>query len=244
MDIVDAHWEKRNLGKTTIEVNVGQDDTTEAIRAALAGVNAQYVVVKLPVGKVDSLLALQSDGYRFIEMMSVCFHDGDLPPLSPVQRRMLDTLSCSDATPEDLGLILAGVEQGMFEDDRVSLDPHFSATQAAARYRGWISDEVAAGSSVIAIRMRGAVVGFFVLKARDAEGEYFASLGGILPRYQNIGIGYFMNYLEIVEARRRGGKRVYTAFSSNNPKITAVHFSMGCKIFRQYYVLVRHNNLN
>lgn len=241
MKIIDAHWEKRNLGVASIEVNIGVADTPEDISAALANVRAQYVVIKLPVGKVDCLLSLQATGYRFIEMMSVCYHDGDLPELNSVQRRLLASLSYSDASSEELDQVFAGVDQGMFRDDRVSLDPHFDSAQSVARYRGWIFDEIRAGASVIAIRMKGEAVGFFILKARGEEGDIFASLGGIFPKYQNFGVGYFMNYLEIVEGRRRGAKRVYTAFSSNNPKITSVHFSMGYKILRQYYVLVRHN---
>lgn len=242
MEIVDAYWEKRNLGVTSVEANAGQDDTPETISAALAERHEQYVVVKLPVGKVDCLLALQAQGYRFIEMMSICYHDGILPPLSSVQRRMLDALSCSDATEQELAQVFVNVEQGMFQDDRVSLDPMFSAKQSATRYRGWITDEIVAGSSILAIRMKGNLVGFFVLKIRDNAGNFFASLGGVFPRYQNVGLGYFMNYLEVVEARRRGGQLVYTAFSSNNPKIAAIHYSLGYKISRQYYVLVRHNH--
>lgn len=242
MELINAHWEKRNLGVTCVEADVGDNETPEQISAALAGVQAQYVVVKLPVGKVDALLSLQSLGYRFIEMITVCFHEGDLPPLSPVQQRMLRSLSCEEATTEELQAIMNGVGLGLFQDDRVSLDPQFSPDQAAARYRGWIGDEVAAGSSVMAIHLKSSLAGFFVLKAKAESGAYFASLGGIFPKYQNIGLGYFMNYLEVVEVGRRGGSRVYTAFSSNNPKITAVHFSLGYKISRQYYVLIRHDH--
>ena len=71
MKIIKATWENRNLGRNAYEITLNRKDlkdfdtTLKEIRAQdFAGA---YVVVKMPVGDLKTLHALEDDGFRFVE---------------------------------------------------------------------------------------------------------------------------------------------------------------------------------
>lgn len=69
MKITNAVWEKRNLGVTTCEVTFDEHDSTENIVAPCDELLSQYDyrVFRVPAGRCDISLFLQSRGCRFME---------------------------------------------------------------------------------------------------------------------------------------------------------------------------------
>ena len=68
MKIVDATWEKRNLGVDVIEVSCAENDSAEELADTLKGINTPYSVVKIPSGCISLLFKAQQEGYRVIEL--------------------------------------------------------------------------------------------------------------------------------------------------------------------------------
>jgi len=239
MRITDAHWERRNLGVTCIELTVEANDDIHVVDSALKQISAQYQVMRIACSRPDLLLHVQTRGFLVVEVLTICYHDGQLSPLTRAQQVIRNSLSCSLASTDDIKFIYGEINGGMFTTDRISVDPKFGIEDAGKRYAGWLSDESASGSLIYKINHRNLSVGFFVMNARSPL-EWRATLGGIFPKYQRSGFGYFMNYLEIITAMENGAKRVYTAFSSNNSAVSAIHFALGYRLFNQQYVLIRH----
>ena len=71
MKIVEATWERRNLGRDAWEVTLGREDVAD-VGKTLAALRddrfaGAYVCVKMPVGNLKMLHALEDDGFRFLE---------------------------------------------------------------------------------------------------------------------------------------------------------------------------------
>ena len=69
MKIIDAHWELRNLGLSTQEVEIESEDTLEEVKQALSSLTANYQVVKVPVADLNLSSLLSSYGFSFAEAM-------------------------------------------------------------------------------------------------------------------------------------------------------------------------------
>ena len=65
---------------------------------------------------------------------------------------------------KDIRRLHKELNNDMFVDDRVSLDPKFSQDQANRRYIGWISDDVKLGGKLFKMLYKGKAVGFFTFK--------------------------------------------------------------------------------
>lgn len=67
MRVIDAVWEKRNLGVEVQEIVCDGTETANELQEQLSGVRMPYSVLKVPSGSTDLLLAAQASGYCFVE---------------------------------------------------------------------------------------------------------------------------------------------------------------------------------
>lgn len=241
MKLTHATWEKRNIGLDCYEVVIEAGDNADMLRERAPEFETDYTVVKVPVGRVDISFYLQSAGYRFVEVITTCHHDGKLPTLPRVLQRIIDTASYAEMDAADLDEAFAMIRGGMFDTDRVSLDPYFTREQATGRYIGWIQDEIARGSQMFKLVFKGRNAGFFNLRNVGNQ-TVAAAVGGVYPEFQKAGLGVCLNYFEIVEGVRQGARRIVTSFSSNNRGAAAIHFLLGYGLGDQYYVFIKHEH--
>lgn len=242
MKITHAIWEQRNLGVNCYEVTVEASDTPDILKERALEFESEYTVVKVPTGMMDISFYLQSVGYTFMEVLTSCHHEAILPKLTPIQQRMIDSVSYDEMNNDDREQLFNEIRCGMFRDDRVSLDPYFTQEQANNRYIGWITDEIQHGSKLYKLLYKGETTGFFILRDQG-NGVFFACIGGIYPNYQKFGFGLLMNYFEIYEGIKQNAKRIVTAFSTNNRGASAIHFSLGYTLDKQHYVFISHNQI-
>ena len=241
MKVIDAVWEKRNLGVDCRDITVEPEDSADAMARVLRDHETLYTVVRLPVGRMDLLFRAQELGYRFIETMTYCCHSGATFNLNAIQQRIVDRISWQPMDGAGQAAMFAEIRQGMFSTDRVSLDPQFSGELANQRYVYWIQDELARGGRVYKILYADRDLGFFTLK-RQSDDVEFAFLSGTYAAFRTSGLGFSCHYCEVVEGLRSGAKRVMTSYSSNNRGAAAVHLSMGHVLHQQYYILVKHGS--
>lgn len=239
METVLAVWEQRNLGVSCVEVTVDAEDSPDSLTAALADLDAQYQVVKVPAGSSDLMQVLHTNGFSFIETSMGVEHNLRLPEISPIVARLADAITVREVAPEDLSEVTDRLHAGMFDTDRVYLDPHFSAEQAATRYANWIGDEVARGAAVYEAVHNGEPIGFYIFR-EGARRTGLSALSGLYDKVNTPGMGLFLLYLIIQEARARGMVRISSHISSNNPAVVNTHVALGFRFVRLHYVYVRH----
>lgn len=241
MKILDAIWEKRNLGLTCIEVTIEEQDTVDVIKNQLAKLNAQYTVIKVPVGRPDMMFCLSEMGYTFIEGVINITKNIRGVTLSGIQKRLADSVDYALMDEGDMRTLGDEIRKNMFETDRIYLDPFFTQQQAADRYIGWIGDEVARGTDVYKLTYKSEAIGFFTMKDLG-NGVYYPFLAGMYESHRQSGLGFNIAYKPMCEIATRGGKSISTYISTNNNNAVRLHVSLGFSFDQTVYVYVKHNH--
>ena len=238
MKIIDAFWEKRNLGVTSVEVVIDQADSIEAIINALEKLDAEYQVVRVPVGRIDLYELLQKYGFNFIEAMChPCYELSDFH--SPFEEKENDVGYEEITSKEALEEIFRYVKDGMFNTDRISLDPHFSTDQSTNRYIGMIKDKLDQGAVACSIVRGENNIGFFVL-SKPCSDIFDVVLTGLFPQYQGKGLGFHIVLQMLNFARDKGAKLLVSHVSVNNKKSFELHLKHGFKTAPIEYLFVKH----
>jgi hypothetical protein len=238
---VDAFWERRNLGVTCFEVAAETTDTETEVKNGLERLVAQYLVVKVPVGRPDLMSCLSEMDFRFIEANIHVTRTIDNLELSGIQKRLAGSVSYAPMQEGDMQVLLDELGNGMHDSDRVYLDPHFTKEQSANRYSSWIQDEVARGADVYKLILKGQSIGYFALKHLGG-GIYDPFLAGMYRSHRNIGLGFNIVYKPMCEIAARGGRSVSTHISTNNESIVRTYVSMGFQFDKITYVYIKHND--
>ncbi|HEV1285410.1 MAG TPA: hypothetical protein VNU44_08870 [Bryobacteraceae bacterium] len=240
MKIIDAIWEKRNLGVTCVEVALDATDTVREVKYALAFLEPQYLVVKVPAGRTDLMFCLSEIGCSFIEAAIHVTRKVDDLELSGIQKRLADSVSYAPMQESDLRVLWDEIRNGMYETDRVSLDSHFTKEQASNRYIGWIQDEIARGTDVYKLVYKDQSIGHFTMKDLG-NGVYYPFLAGMYRSHRTSGLGFNITYKPLCEIAARGGTSLSTYISTNNDSAVRLHASLGFRFEEITYVYTRHN---
>lgn len=242
MEIIDAFWEKRNLGVDCIEITIEKHDTLSQLNEMCDQINTiDYVVVKVPVARIDINEYLTKQGFIFVEG-SVKFQlDIKDARLSTLQQRLNASISYSEMDENDLAQLYAEIENGLFKTDRILLDKYFTEKQAATRHINWIKDELARTTQAYKIVYKGDAIGFFTFKEVD-DGIYYPFLAGMYERYANSGLGFNISSKPIEEVICRNGRRILTYVSTNNPKIIRSLIDLGYSISDIKYIYFKHKH--
>ena len=240
MKIIDAIWEKRNLGVSCVEATLEPTDTLDAIRQGLAEIEAQYVVVKMPAGRADAMFCVAELGFAFVEgLINVTWKVGSLD-LPGIQQRMADSVGYVLMDDADKQVLWSELRKGIHDTDRVSLDPHFTKERAAERYVGWIQDELARGTDVYKLTLKQQAIGYFTMK-HLGDGVYYPFLAGMYETHRSSGLGFLIPHKPKCEVVARGGRSISTYISTNNEAAIRMHVSAGFNFGQVTYVYVKHN---
>jgi hypothetical protein len=241
MNVVHAEWELRNLGVVCFEVTVEQTDSFESVHAAIASLNVQYLVVRVPCGCSEILDRLQGLGLRVVETVFRCEHNGRFPLTSP-QIRLLSACAAQRMSDSDLECLKNEISDGMFTDDRVSNDAVFEKVSSRDRYWNWVRDEISRGGSVYTVSYNTETIGFFCLSPKSGN-RASVCLSGLYSKHRRSGIGYVPHCLGVQTAIDNGASRVITTVSANNSAALALHMQLQHRIIQSWYTLVLHRPL-
>jgi len=239
MKIIDAFWEKKNIGLDTREIEVTEDDSWEDLESAIKKLDCQYLVVKIPCSRNDLTFKVHELGLVFVELLTKAHFAGPQPVLSGIQERVFSSLTFGKMTSENTERLFKEISLGLFKSDRVAIDPLLGIDQSSKRYLGWITDELSSGAVMYEITKEKELIGFFLIR-KENHNSSNAILAGLLDKYQKSGFGFVLNHLQIEISNKMGCTSVYSTFSSNNRGATAVHMSMGYTLDHQHYVYVMH----
>jgi hypothetical protein len=238
--IVDAAWERRNLGVACLEVTLEAADSAEEVQNTLTRLKTQYLVVKAPAGRADLMFCLSEMRFTFIEASIHMTRRIANLELSGIPKRLADSVSYAPMQETDMQVLCSEIRKGMHDTDRISLDPHFAKQQASNRYIGWITDEVSRGADVYKLMYKKESIGYFAMKDLGG-GEYYPFLAGMYQSHRNSGLGFNTAYKAVCEAAARGGTSVSTHVSTNNDSAVRLHLSVGFRFEKITYVYVKHH---
>ena len=240
MKIIEATWEKRNFGMDTYEISLDKkdlrnfDDAYQKIKSQ--NFKNSYVVIKMPVGNLEALHKLEDDGYRFLEtQLSLVDH---FEPLnSEIESLPTNNLNYSvEKIKKDKNLwthYINKITPGMFDTDRVSLDPKLGKEIACKRYKNWCLDLFENPNANLYIKkINNAEFGFFIDIVDEKTGNTNSIIGGNFEEFKNMGLGSVM----LAEAKNLKANRK-TAVSTNNLPILKLHQHCGRVIYKERYVL-------
>jgi hypothetical protein len=243
MKIIDAYWEKRNLGVESVEFEIESSDGNEVIDDTLRN-EKQYNVVKVPAGRAKAIYGLTEKGYIFIECAISLQYDlsnFSNTPLSEVQKRMMDSISFSAMSKSDLETLFSQIRSGLFETDRICIDPFFTKQQAAERYINWIEDSIAKDAIVNKLIYKNESIGFFVNR-EIRECVYYPFLSGMYQDHKRSGLGLSAIYMPLKNSKMSGGRSVSTVVSTNNVAVLKMHFLLGFFVRSVNYVFIKHKS--
>ena len=243
MKVIDAHWDERNLGVKTFEILLSRDDRLEDFLAEekrlIEREGAQHLVVKIPVNCPRFLYELPRHNYVFLETSFTLSLRKKNYVVPGFLARYEGTLSVNATNqPEDLDRIFREISRGIFDTDRVALDPRFGRDCAGRRYINWIRDLVRQGEPVYEVQIDQDPLGFFVLKGVDATHAQ-GILTGLYEKYENTGLGVLL-MKKLTDTVWSLGYETYIAHVvSNNPKALRSNLIFGSVIDEIAYHYVK-----
>lgn len=239
MRIVDAHWELRNLGVTTQEVEIESSDKPEEIRKAILSLTSDYQVVKAPSTNFEFYSLLSECGFSFVEAMIKVSYSLKTLSCPPLIKRFSNEITYNEMDDSEIGLMQEQIKAGIFKTDRVALDLRFSSAQAANRYIMWMNDELTRGSKLFTYKYKGQPVGFSCIKETSPD-VYYPVLGGVYNSGKALPFGSVILYKQLEIARDLRGKDLYTYISSNNPAVVRIYSTLGYVFEDCNYVFIKH----
>ncbi len=240
MRVIDAVWEKRNLGVEVQEIVCDGTETANELQEQLSEIRMPYSVLKIPSGSTELLMASQSVGYCFVETAVSLDGKVSTMELPRLYQRFEPLIEVRRAEGEALDKILQEMEAGdIFETDRIARDPHFSKQIAGRRYANWTRDELDRGAEAVISYYKEQPVAFGI-NLRSEGTVYDAFLGGVFTESANKGLGFLALYANMESIRQQGGTRIVTRVSSNNLPILRLHMQYGYGITDMNYILIKH----
>jgi len=241
MKRIDAHWEKRNLGVSCVEVLLNKNDKLIEVKNLLDHICAEYIVVKVPVCRFDINRLLTDCGYSFIECSLNMIINAKDVVLNPLHARINNSIFYEEMNEDDINTLQKEIKKGLFNTDRIVLDDCFSLNLAADRYINWITDELAENSQLFKIIYKKDTVGFFTFK-QILQDVYYPFLAGLYKRYLKSGLGFTTIRKPIEEVLKRKGKKISTYISTNNVPVIKNYLQQGFTVSDINYVYIKHNS--
>lgn len=246
MKIIDATWEKRNIGMDASEIVIEKKDLVDKdqILSTVRNITVdyRYVVIKIPVSDLSLLHSLENIGFNFMECQYQISRDllNYRPPEDFMH--LLETVTTNDISknPEQLNWLIGNIETDMFSTDRIYLDPTLSKETAAIRYQNWIKDIFFNKEIHCFNVIKDTVsVGFGIGKIDETKGELHNILGGCWKSYQKLGLGPVFIHAPFIHFKNKI-KRIVTNISSNNMPVFRLYSSFCYRVDKVCYVL-RYN---
>jgi ribosomal protein S18 acetylase RimI-like enzyme len=198
-----------------------------------------YVSCKVPVEDLDSIHALQSAGFQFVEC----------------QMRFRGTVSRTfDVSAHDYRWELVTSEDDLarvleiagttFEHDRITLDPFFKRSNRAnlsgERYRRYVIKSFHSADECLyklVSNATGEIVGFGSHRITGPDSALLL-ISGVKPEYKSLGLGALLDQFAWNELKRKGIKFFYGHTSNSNyPIINLVMRGMGFRLVQSFVVL-------
>lgn len=242
MKIVDAFWEQDNIGLKTVELTFG--DGQEPLPDGLLN-GYEHAVAKVPATNLAQTHLLEAEGFRFVEtQLSLGKRLREVRFDPRVAAFAKSFAYCPVETPEGFAAICEQVGKGLFDTDRIYLDPALGPELSARRYLRWMNTMFLNPARFRFFTLReqasGKDVGFVCMDLSNPE-AYRGVLAGIYEDFKNAGLGFLIIYFPLSYAREQGCSYYRTAISTNNLAVLNLYTFFAFQVEGCYTVLRKLN---
>lgn len=241
MKIIDAIWEKRNIGEACTEIEIEVSDSIEDINKAIKDALHNYIVVKVPSGLTDAAFTVQEQGCRYVETnIRLTKNLSEEPHLPGIYLRYEDAISYHKANESELKQVLDEIKSGeIFSTDKIACDPYFSKELSGRRYSLWAQDVIDSGKGkAYIVTYSGQSIGFVINV--DKENYVDAFLAGLLSKARYSGLGLFIIWSIERIAFKEGQKKIITGVSSNNKAVVRLYMLFDYDIIELTANYIKH----
>lgn len=247
MKIIKATWENRNLGCDAYEITLDRKDLKN-FDAVLDEIHTQdfagaYVTLKMPVGDLQALHALEDDGFRFMEN-AISFRIRIDDVVVPEQyNRILALFSyriISHDSSEWEDIIEKYITDDMYVSDRIYLDTKLPKGTSAKRYKNWSKDLKNDDDTTFLLfynKKNNDPVGYLILKYNKEDNSFDGPIGGIFSHISYFGIGAQLLVAPLIYSKKRNVRYYYVHISSNNFPVLKLYSAFPCECISEQYVL-------
>lgn len=243
MKIIDAVWEKRNLGVSCVEIEIEKNDNAKSVIEEIRKRTERYQVIKNCIGRTDISIAVQNEGFYYIETLFETGRKLNGRPEPPeICKPFVKNIDYHIATDSEEQHVLEEINRGdIFSTDRIALDPEFSRQLAGRRYALWMKDVLSDNRAYMVISSyKGENIGFNIYV--DKGSYYDMLLGGLFYDWLESGLGFVNSYSGIMSAYEQGARRLKSHVSSNNFTMLKLHLLFGLHIHSMTSNYIKHNN--
>ena len=243
MKFIEAFWEKRNLGLSTLEIEFDDNEEINYFILEPKLKKYEYVVAKVSVGNIKMSHLLEQNGFKFMEsQISIKKNLRDYSIENDYFKKFLEKISIQQIIDKSsLEKLLLLIDEDMFNTDRISLDQCFGKKKAMLRYKNWIRDEFNDNKSELyELVYQDNKVGFFLIKDNQKD-EMDALLGGVYTKFKGWGMGLSMIQKLMEIAIEKNKKYLKGKISSNNIPIIKLYNLYGFEIYDIKYVFRKIN---
>jgi hypothetical protein len=245
MEIIDAWWEKRNLGFRVCEIIFDQNDLIDFTEIADLEQTYEYLVAKIPVESVHLVHELENNGFRYLENQQLIYFTSEqfLNLNKNWERRFQNIVFEEISEKKDLKIICDKIMEGLYKKGRISADPDIEKGISDLRIVNWLKDLYNKDTAAIyGLSNDGTIIGYFAL---DKLNNFHLNVvqAAIFTEYQNKGYSFLLPYSVLKIAYSKKFKGVFASISTGNMKTLNsiskfVHFSV-----KQTSVVLRKSTL-
>jgi hypothetical protein len=246
MIITDAFWEKRNIGLKTCEITISATDSMDDYIKSNVENEFEYIIARIPAGRTNLIHAFEGTGFKYLEnQFQITVDPQEIYRIDSKWQRILNGMNCRKIKEiNELQQLLIKITPGMFNTDRVFLDPELGKKASISRYRNWLKDLNTSNSVEIYLLFKHEKeIGFFVLENNPGN-IIHCILAGLFDEFKGHGNAVAIIYLYLKMAFERGASSLKTSISSNNRQVINLFTNLiSFKVQKIYVVLRKMNNL-
>lgn len=244
MVIVEKPWEIKNLGLSSVEYIINPKDAFNDIDfAEIERSDFDYKICRLHATQMDIAYKLQNMGFQFAETTVALECRLKDHFIAPVYEKYVEMVDVKEADRNDLDYIVEEIKLGMYDNDRVALDPNLGVERSRTRFSNWLQQEYVSGvTKICLLYMKNEPFGYFAVKSLS-EKEASSIQAGLFHNFRDSGMGFATLLFPMLVAKQDGKRKITTEVSSNNVISVKTHLSVGYHVTDLKYVLVRHDHL-
>jgi hypothetical protein len=237
--IINAFWEKRNLGCSVYEVIIYEKASVDDLNP-LYEINGDLIYAKVHYKNTAVIEKLSQEDFVYVEnqfSIQKRLEKLTVPDIYLKTLRFIEPHFISSV--EDAQIIFNELDNDLFTNDRISLDNNFSFKVANLRYKNWITDMINSGNykcAILKTKSEAVPVAFFINKYEGNIGHCI--LGAVFNNFKNRGIGHSFIYFAIENSIKQNCKVFKTQISGNNVQVFSIYSSVfGFEITENFIVL-------
>ena len=239
INIVNAHWEKRNLGKDVTEIIVDENAELIDLKSCIYKLETDIVYCKIHCHNLSGFKFLEDNGFKYCENIFSLKKRLRFFKMHGIFKDVLSELYSTSIEKTDLEFIFSELDKNIFGTDRIALDPLFGKKISGLRYKNWLNDMYNSNGEyqIKLIKNKShKPIGFYTNRYDNKIA--YAPLGGMFSDHLMSGLSHSIIYFPLIDALNKNCTVLKTKISSNNVPVFNIYSSVfGFEVTGNYVVL-------